>query len=366
MCPNQTKMVNTDTIIFNVCVFISGLVLLERGADLFIDQAAALAKRLGVPEVVIALLTAGAEWEELAVVVASAVQRRPGLAFGNVFGSCISNILGAFSLGQLLFQPGVVHFDRSSKLYTVINFLVTTVVSILSLTGHLQKPEGIILIITFVLYVALVCWSIYRGMLAPPEDSDSDSDTDSNSSGQSTAVTADGDARAEDGDHVNESSPLFGSKKRQSPSTLSHVVKLITGFIALSVSGYLLSHSSKTLAEGFHISETAFGATLLSLATTLPEKFIAILSGFRGREGIVVANTVGSNIFLLTLCLGVAILSFDGVDGRASYFHEVGWMWASSAGLTLVILLGSHRMLGVVSLAAYVAFLVLEFTVYRA
>jgi Ca2+/Na+ antiporter len=35
------------------------------------------------------------------------------------------------------------------------------------------------------------------------------------------------------------------------------------------------------------------------------------MSGARGQSGILVANTVGSNIFLLTLCLGIVLLGAD-------------------------------------------------------
>jgi Ca2+/Na+ antiporter len=58
---------------------------------------------------------------QLAVVFISIARHRPGLALGNIIGSTISNILGAFSLG-LLFWKGsdAVVFDRSLKLYSIL------------------------------------------------------------------------------------------------------------------------------------------------------------------------------------------------------------------------------------------------------
>jgi Ca2+/Na+ antiporter len=56
---------NWDTICFNGSAFIAGLFLLEFGADRFIDHTAIVATRLGVSQTLIALLTAGAEWEEV-------------------------------------------------------------------------------------------------------------------------------------------------------------------------------------------------------------------------------------------------------------------------------------------------------------
>jgi Ca2+/Na+ antiporter len=57
--------VHRDTIFFDIAVFISGLFLLEFGADKFVDHTAIVARRLGVSQTLVALLTAGAEWEEV-------------------------------------------------------------------------------------------------------------------------------------------------------------------------------------------------------------------------------------------------------------------------------------------------------------
>jgi Ca2+/Na+ antiporter len=56
---------NWDTIAYNTCAFIAGLFLLEYGADKFIDHTIAAARRLNISQTLIALLTAGAEWEEV-------------------------------------------------------------------------------------------------------------------------------------------------------------------------------------------------------------------------------------------------------------------------------------------------------------
>ena len=54
-----------NTIIFHTCTFISAVILLDIGADKFVDHTAIIARRLGVSATLIALLTAGAEWEEV-------------------------------------------------------------------------------------------------------------------------------------------------------------------------------------------------------------------------------------------------------------------------------------------------------------
>lgn len=58
-------MVNVGMVVYNVAALICALFVLERGADIFIDHTVVVARRTGVPSSVIALLTAGAEWEEV-------------------------------------------------------------------------------------------------------------------------------------------------------------------------------------------------------------------------------------------------------------------------------------------------------------
>jgi Ca2+/Na+ antiporter len=58
-------MGQANVIAYNVGAFISALFLLEFGADKFIAHTSAVAARIQVSEVIIGLLTAGAEWEEV-------------------------------------------------------------------------------------------------------------------------------------------------------------------------------------------------------------------------------------------------------------------------------------------------------------
>ncbi|KFY45046.1 hypothetical protein V494_01175 [Pseudogymnoascus sp. VKM F-4513 (FW-928)] len=331
---------NWDKICFNASAFIAGLFLLEFGADRFIDHTAIVASRLGVSQTLIALLTAGAEWEELAVVVASILQKRSSLAIGNVVGSSISNILGAFSLG-LLFHPGRMVFDRSAKLYAAILFLVTTIFTLVALMTGLGRVAGGLFIAAFAVYLVSIGYGIYRGVLDAPERLDSDSDSDDERGSH------DSDSGAQ---HLPaESSPLLpdgarGDRFAHKHGLIYHSVQLILGFVALSISGYVLSHTAASIADEFGLSNTVLGVTVLSFATTLPEKFVAIIGGARGHGGIVAASTAGSNIFLLTLCLGITFVAGDQAELADSVVpFELLVTWASSALFCLLVFLGSER-----------------------
>lgn len=101
--------------------------------------------------------------------------------------------------------------------------------------------------------------------------------------------------------------------------------------------------------------------TLLSIGTTLPEKLVAFKSGRKGERGVLIANTVGSNIFLQTLVLGViwlvkGHLSF-GISSKNGMWIDVLVMVASSVLLWGIVWFGLYkRWIGVALFAAYLGY----------
>ncbi len=414
------NMANGDLIAFNVAAFICALFVLEFGADKFVDHTAIVARRTGIPEALIGLLTAGAEWEELVVVIASVARKRSALALGNIIGSSISNILGAFSLGLLFHSPTSItlSFDRSSKVYSLLLLVLTAFVTPVTFFGSSQNNDnnngsvgrilGGTLLMLFVVYVASVALAISRGKIAAPELSDSDSDSDSDDDSdhdddendQESGLINNGSAErgrrrpivqtVDDNNNNHESQTDDGTLDQVSASGRSrrpnhhslkyHIGFLLLGFISICLSGYVLSHASTTISDELGTSDVTFGVVILSIATTLPEKFIAALSGYRGHSGILVANTVGSNIFLLTLCMGILLVvtggDFDDGAGAASSSSlvdsaapEFGVMIGSTLALTATVWFAQNRrsryLVGGGMLATYTVFLVLEVTLIR-
>jgi Ca2+/Na+ antiporter len=56
---------NWDVLSFNAATFVAGVFMLDYGADKFIDHTVIVGRRLGISQTLIALLTAGAEYEEV-------------------------------------------------------------------------------------------------------------------------------------------------------------------------------------------------------------------------------------------------------------------------------------------------------------
>ena len=289
-------------------------------------------------------------------------QGRPSLAIGNIIGSAISNILGAFSLGLLFRSREVpIHFDRSSKIYSSLLLVITTLVMPVTRLsqGRASVAFGSSLIAIFSIYVLSIVWAISRGVVSAPEDSDSDSDSDNDS---------DAGADAERGPPQETDALLPKPAGRPQRSLLYHVVQLIFGFLQICLAGYVLPPAAINISDALGVSDFLFGVVFLAIATTLPEKFIAMVSGYKGHVGILTANTAGSNIFLLTLCLGIVLVDTrtEPANGNVKV-SELAVLWLSTAVFGLTVWFGGRfdRYLGLLMLLGYIAFIVLEFIVIR-
>lgn len=292
---------------------------------------------------------------------------------GNIVGAAISNILGAFSLGLLFRQTQTLaEFDRSSRIYSALLLVVTTVVAPITYFKHRDTwfAFGVLLIAAFVLYLISIGWAISRGTLSAPEDSDDDTSDESYAESTDTESISHGPYESRETDALirptGSPSPRSSQPRARRHSLRYHVAYLIFGFLAICLSGYVLSQAATNIIDASGASEVLFGVVILAIAATLPEKFVAVLSGHRGRVGILTANTVGSNIFLLSLCMGIIFVDTSGDFNSGSVnIFELAVLWGSTLAFTLAVWVGSRfdRWIGALMLVAYVAFIVLEVTV---
>lgn len=83
-----------DIDILHVGLIISGLILLIWGSDRFVYGSSALARNFGVTPLLIGLtiVAFATSAPEILVSIISAIQREPGIAYGNALGSNIINI----------------------------------------------------------------------------------------------------------------------------------------------------------------------------------------------------------------------------------------------------------------------------------
>ena len=96
----------------SVILLLIGFILLVKGADFFVEGASDIARKLGIPSVVVGLtiVALGTSLPELAVSVTAALKGSNDIALGNVTGSNIMNLLVVVGVSAVI-RP--IHVQRS-------------------------------------------------------------------------------------------------------------------------------------------------------------------------------------------------------------------------------------------------------------
>lgn len=305
---------------------LGGFILLVWSADRFVDGAAAVAKHLGLPSLLIGMVIVGfgTSAPEMVVSAMAALDGNPALALGNGLGSNIVNvslILGATAL----IAPIIVH----SK---IIQKEIPLLMALSLLTGFflwdlaLTFVESLILLSGFFI---LVGWSIYA------------------------ALNNKGDVLESEFEEELASHAMSLGKG---------LFWLILGLAVLIGSSRILVWGSVEIALILGVSNLMIGLTIVALGTSLPELAASIIAARKGEHDIAIGNVIGSNMFNLLAVIGIAGV----IQPMYNLEPEVLWRdWPVMSGLMVLLLVlafsfGKEHKLGrfggVVLLGSYIAY----------
>jgi len=139
----------------DVVWIILGLVGLAYGSKLVVDNAAILARAIGVSDVFIGLtlVALGTSLPELAATAVAAFKKQTDLAVGNVVGSNIFNIfliLGLTSLITPLPLNGSIIFDI---LVMLIGTIALFIILFMFARHKIGRVEGVLMVIVYLAYI---------------------------------------------------------------------------------------------------------------------------------------------------------------------------------------------------------------------
>ena len=249
---------------------IAGFAILVWSADKFVDGAAATAKHLGMPTLLIGIIIVGfgTSAPEMVVSAIAAMEGNTGLALGNAIGSNIVNI--ALILGiTAIIAPITVNSNIVRKEIPIL-LLIVLFSGYLLFDNTLTFVEGVILLFGF---FALVGWSIYA------------------------AIKGKGDALESD---------MEDELIEHAMSLKVGIIWLIIGLVLLIASSRLLVWGSVGVATEFGVSDLIIGLTIVALGTSLPELAASIIAARKGEHDIAIGNIVGSNMFNILAVIGIA------------------------------------------------------------
>ncbi|KKW33051.1 MAG: Na+/Ca+ antiporter, CaCA family [Candidatus Uhrbacteria bacterium GW2011_GWA2_52_8d] len=252
----------------NILLVLGGFYVLIKGADYLVNGASSLARRLGVPALVIGLTVVafGTSAPELFVNVIAALNGSTDIAIGNVLGSNLANILVILGITAIV-APLTL---QSSTVWKEIPFSLLAAILVLVLgadmffdgasQGLLGRIDGIVLLSFFVIFLVYTF-----GIREPGEKLDS----------------------------KIEQVPLWKS-----------TLYILGGLVALVLGGQFVVTGATAIALVLGISENLIGLTIVAVGTSLPELVSSIVAARKGHQDIAIGNVVGSNIFNIFFVLG--------------------------------------------------------------
>ena len=302
--------------ILNFAFILLGLVLLVGGGEAIVRGSVSVADRFGMSKALIGatLVGFGTSLPEFVATFGAAAQGADGIAFGNVLGSDIVNLLLILGLCSLIYPMVAPKQGLKRDFFFVMTASLACLVAIK--LGGISQIFAAILCILFLTYMIVVFRS---------------------------------DRESLEGDIPNARYPLWIA-----------VILVLIG-IALLVGGAdTLITGAVGVATAFGVSEAIIGITIVGVGTSAPELAASLVASVKKENSIAFGNIVGSNIFNVFAVLGITGLMFPlTVSSNFSIIDGIILVAATAIMFGFALTKGRiSRLEGAVLTIAYVAYLV--------
>lgn len=294
-----------------------GFAMLVKGADWFVDGAAGIADRFGVPQLVIGLtiVAMGTSAPEAAVSITAALKGNAGITIGNIVGSNILNILIILGITSAIVAVAVA--KSTVRVEIPYMMAITLLLFFMGYTGNeVTFVEGIIL------WVAFLAYLFYLFLMAKK----------------------------------NKEEVLEENKKLPMWKLFAAA---IIGLVLVVWGSDVTVDAATNIAKGVGLSERFIGLTIVALGTSLPELFTSVSAAIKGKADIAIGNIVGSNIFNILFVIGTAAL-ITPVVFEANFLIDT-MIALGAGGLLLLCVVRKqklNRVHGILMLLCYGAYFV--------
>lgn len=250
-------------------ILIVSLVGIVLGADWLVAGAVSIAKKYKVSDFVIgaAIVGVGTSMPELVVSFIGAVQGNADVAIGNVVGSNIFNVLGILGITALFFPIAISKDNMKFEIPFCI--LVSVLLMLLAMNFFNGTPatigrlDGLILLLLFAFFM----WYSFRRDMKNAQTS---------------------------------KTPV------KEENIWMAIGKVAAGLAVLITSCDFFVDNAVSVAKSFGVNDAFISLTLIACGTSLPELAASVAAAFRKNTQLALGNIIGSNIFNITLILGVS------------------------------------------------------------
>ena len=264
-----------------------GFVLLGKGADWFVEGAAGIAAKFGIPQLVIGLTIVAmcTSAPEAAVSIAASLKGSADITIGNVVGSNIMNILVILGCASVITPLLLARSTARIEIPYVI--AITALLFWQGRDGVISFVDGLTLCVGFVIYLAY----LYR-----------------------MAVN---------------SAPTEEERAEEEMSLGKCVVWTLGGLAVIIVGSNVTVNAATAIAVFMGLSERIIGLTIVALGTSLPELFTSVTAARKGNADIAIGNIVGSNIFNILFVVALSALIVDIPFDKAFTFDSYAAIFAA-------------------------------------
>lgn len=109
----------------------------------------------------------------------------------------------------------------------------------------------------------------------------------------------------------------------------------LVGIVFIVKGGDFFVDAASWIAEVSGIPKLIVGATIVSLATTLPEMLVSVMAAAKGSVDMAIGNAVGSVTANIGLIMAISLICMPGVIKRADYLMKSVLMLAASVLIVL-------------------------------
>jgi cation:H+ antiporter len=254
-------------------LFVVGFVLLISGANLLVEGSASIAKKLNISSIVIGLtiVAFGTSAPEFIVNIFASIQGNTDIAIGNILGSNIVNILLILGISAIIFPLATKENTvwKEIPLSLLAAILLGVMVNDTLIDGGtfsgITRIDGIVFLAFFIIFL------YYTFGI-------------SKVSGENTDL------------EIKEMSYMKSS------------LYIVGGLSGLIFGGKWIVDGAIKIAEGFNVSQSLIGLTVVAIGTSLPELATSAVAAYKKQSDIAIGNVVGSNIFNIFWILGFSAL----------------------------------------------------------
>lgn len=262
-----------------IILFLIGLLLITKGADIFIDCTVKIGKKTGISELILGatIVSFATTLPELTVSVFASIDNHTTMSLGNAVGSIICNtglILGLVAFISPFKVDKNMFFSKS-----IILLIAVLTLMILGTNGSISQRDGLLLIVLFFIYM----YSNIRSV------------SGKNRVSRNTDMEAD----------------FCNNVKSNKHENLKIAASFIMGLIMMVIGSKLLVDNGVKLASFIGIPQGVISLTVIALGTSLPELVSSLTAIRKKHHGISVGNILGANILNIVSVIGISSLIND-------------------------------------------------------